>query len=375
MSSPVKRIAILGTRGVPARHGGFETFAEMFARYLVDRGWRVRVYCQLNGSGAMTHADWHGVEQIRIPVSNEGPWGTIVFDWLCMRHACAADYPLLILGYNTAVFSVLARVYRRPNAMNMDGIEWLRQKWSLPVRAWFYLNEIAGCVLANRLVADHPSIAEHLGRWVNADKIDTIPYGALPYSAPDTDILARLKLEAGCYILVIARPEPENSIVEIVRAFSRIKTSLKLVVLGDFRPGQNTYHARVLDAGSDSVCFPGAIYDGDDVGTLRKRARFYIHGHQVGGTNPSLIEALANGSPVLAHDNRFNRWVAGEGAAYFRDEKTCESQLRELLVDDQRCEKMAVASRQRHAEAFTWKHVLPAYEDLCARLQMADARA
>ncbi|MGD9602479.1 MAG: DUF1972 domain-containing protein [Gammaproteobacteria bacterium] len=368
----VPRIAILGTRGVPAAHGGFETFVETLAPYLARRGWQVRVYCQIAGTGEIHADEWQGVERVIVPVSGQGPWGTVTFDWRAMRHACAARFPLLVFGYNTAVFSILPRLHGIHHAMNMDGIEWRRQKWTRLVRFWFYCNEIAGCLLANELVADHPRIAAHLHRWAAASKVHTIPYGADADVGDDSSILRRLSLEARRYVIVIARPEPENLILEMVRAFGRIESPCRMVVLGDLRPDSNDYHRRIRAAAGSSVLFPGAIYDRRDVGTLRRHARLYLHGHQVGGTNPSLVEALAHASPVLAHDNEFNRWVAGSAAAYFSSEASCEARLRELLEDDGRLAAMSDAARARHADAFTWDHVLPLYESVCRRMQIRE---
>ena len=165
-------------------------------------------------------------------------------------------------------------------------------------------------------------------------------------------------------MLVIARPEPENSILEIVRAFSKSKRGHMLVVLGDYQRHKNKYHSAVLDSASDEVVFPGAIYDSVTVEALRFNAIAYIHGHTVGGSNPSLIEAMGAGQPVLAHDNKFNRWVAGEGALYFSDEYECSSQLSVLLNDQERLKQMSIASKRRFKDEFTWTHVLDQYEKL-----------
>lgn len=363
-----KSLAILGTRGIPAQHGGFETFAERLAEHLVMHGWQVTVYCQA-GAGAVRAEDvWHGVRRILIPVLQTGAIGTIVFDWRSIWHA-VAERPTLVLtlGYNTAVFDIIVKAHGLTHLMNMDGVEWARKKWTWSERLWLRFNERAGCWLADHLVADHPGIASHLARIVRPVKVTMIPYGADEVHAhPDADvpILRTLGLAARGYALVVARPEPENSILEIVSAFSRVTRNCKLVVLGKLTAAENPYHAAVLSAASNEVVFAGAIYDGSIVSCLRANTRLYVHGHQVGGTNPSLVEAMGASCAVLAHDNGFNRWVAGSGAVYFGDTNACDRALTTLLNDESRLSAMRLWSHHRHQQCFTWPLVLDEYESL-----------
>jgi glycosyltransferase involved in cell wall biosynthesis len=191
-----------------------------------------------------------------------------------------------------------------------------------------------------------------------------IPYGADRVDDADPAHVRRLGLEPGGYAVVICRPEPGHSLVEIVRAFSRRPRPVRLVILGHYRPDRSAFHRRVIDAAGPDVIFPGAIYDRDTVQSLRLYTRLYVHGHFLGGTNPSLVESLGAGAPVLARDNRFNRWVAGSAAHFFSDEETCGSELDRLLEDDAERSRMSAASRQRHAEQFTWARTLGDYEKL-----------
>lgn len=367
----MKSIAILGTRGVPAQHGGFETFAEHLAQHLVSRGWAVTVYCQVNGGDAKTEDVWHGVRRVLIPVRQTGAFGTVLFDWRCIRQT-VSERPQLVLtlGYNTAVLDVMVKTSGLTHVINMDGVEWARRKWKWPARLWLRLNERAGCWLGDHLVADHPGIALRLRRVARESKITMIPYGAdAVHIDPESDgaILQKLGLESRGYALVIARPEPENSILEIVSAFSRSIRHWKLVVLGRFDTEKNRYHAAVRAAAGDEVIFTGALYDQAVVSRLRANAQLYIHGHQVGGTNPSLVEAMGAGSAILAHDNEFNRWVAGSGAAYFKNIDACDQALNTLLGNESELAPMRLWSRSRHAQCFTWPVVLDEYEDFLTK--------
>jgi len=355
---------ILGIRGIPAHHGGFETFAEKLSLFLVAHGWQVIVYCQEKKGDGIWESDWQGIRRIHIPIQRSGASGTVIFDWKATCHALSQEGLFLTLGYNTACFNLMQRIKGQVNVINMDGVEWHRDKWGPVAKAWFWLNERAGCWIGNHLVADHPRIKDHLATRVSANKISMIPYGADDVFKAHANLLEAFGITPQEFSVIIARPEPENSFLEMVRAFSRANRNHKLVVLGNFSPEENPYHQVVIDAASEEVIFPGAIYDSAVVQALRFFSRFYLHGHRVGGTNPSLVEALGAGCAVIAHDNHFNRWVAGEGAAYFKDEASCAELIDHLLSDLSAVNAMKAFSKQRFHECFTWDRVLREYEEL-----------
>ncbi len=356
-------IRILGTRGVPAAHGGFETFAERLALYLVERGWSVTVYCQIDGRGAISIDRWRGVERVLVPIDLIGAKSTILFDWKSILHAASAGEPCLTLGYNTALFCTWLRWRGVQNVINMDGIEWARVKWSPIARAWLWINDHAGCRLGNHLVADHPAIAEHLATRVGTSKITTIPYGADEIEEAPIEPVVERGLVPGQYLTLVARPEPENSVLEVVRAFSRKPRGVRLAVLGTYKANIG-YHDAVRAAAGPEVDFIGAVYAPAIVQALRFHSLAYVHGHQVGGTNPSLVEALGAGNAVLAHDNRFNRWVAGDAARYFSDEDAFERALEHLLAHPSTRAEMSTAARLRVHTTFRWSDVLHRYEAL-----------
>jgi glycosyltransferase involved in cell wall biosynthesis len=211
------------------------------------------------------------------------------------------------------------------------------------------------------LIADHAQIEVHLRRHTSAKKISVIPYGAEAVTAAPVELLEPFRLQSKGYYLVIARPEPENSIIEIVRAFSSNKLSVPLVVVGRYSPDIR-YQREVIAAAGPAVQFLGAIYDRPCVKALRVHARAYIHGHRVGGTNPSLVESLACGNAVIAHDNRFTRWVAGEKARFFRSSEDLERIVASLEENPFQLREMEQASRARHHLDFENEKILSAYE-------------
>jgi glycosyltransferase involved in cell wall biosynthesis len=364
----VRQLFILGTRGIPAGHGGFETFAERLALYLTQRDWNVTVYCPSEASQTETIEDkWNGVHRIIVPVTRKGPVGTMEFDWNSIRDVTKRNPALVLtLGYNTAAFCIYLRLHGITNIINMDGLEWRRKKWKFHERTWLWLNERIGCWTGNQLIADHPAIAKHLATRVERRKIVTIPYGADRLEAVSRKSLEVMGLADIHYGLVISRPEPENSVLEIVTAFSRRPRGARLVVLGNY-DSKYEYHREVFNAASEEVLFPGAIYDQTVIRALRYHAHFYLHGHRVGGTNPSLVEALGAGNAVIAHDNVFNRWVAGSHARYFVTEADCDMHISALFADPIAVKAMGAASVQRFDSAFRWDSVLAQYEALLDR--------
>ena len=363
-----RQLIILGTRGIPGCHGGFETFAQRLALHMVQVGWKVTVYCQGEGPKARPTSDvWSGVHRRIISVGRSGPVATILFDLESVLDAAHyRDAVFLTLGYNTALFTALLRIRGRTNLMNMDGLEWRRRKWRWYQRAWLWANERIGVYVAHHLIADHPGIREHLERLAPTKRISMIPYGADSVADAELGRLARFGLCAGQYLILIARPEPENSVLELVRAFSAKVRGVKFAVLGRYDVG-NSYHDLVQASASNEVIFLGPIYDPEDLQALRRFSLAYAHGHQVGGTNPSLVEAMGAGNAVIAHDNVFNRWVAGEGAVYFDNEDSCERLITQICCNGINLPRLRRASIERHNALFRWDIILSSYERLLVR--------
>lgn len=359
-----KTVRILGTHGVPAAYGGFETAAENIALFLVRQGWRVIVYCQIKGCGEMTYDTWRGIERVNIPVDLDGWKGTSRFDWLSIAHASKFKDLCLVFGYNTAVFNTRLRLNGIANIINMDGIEWSRARWGFVKQAILYINERIGCIIGNHLIADHPEIEKYLLTRAPQRKITTLTYGADPVLDASEEPIRALGLESRSYVSLIARPIPENSILEIVKGFSAKSRGVKLVVLGKYQPEVDEYHREVMAAASSEVLFVGGIYDNAVVKALRFHSLAYAHGHTVGGTNPSLVEAMGAGNAVIAHDNPYNRWVVQNGAVYFSDAAGFSDQLERLLAGGDCIAKLGVAARTRYEQEFTWEHVAGQYEQL-----------
>lgn len=368
------QLIITGIRGVPAAHGGFETFAERLALHVEKLGWDVSVYCQGSATGELYEDNWNGIRRIHVPTRLNGAAETIEFDVRCALHVLKRKGTILTLGYNTGFLNLLFRAAGRKNYINMDGLEWKRQKYGVFGRAFLWINERFASWAATSMIADHPGIADHLRRGNNQDRIQMIPYGSEKIAEGDPALLKEFGLTAGGFFTLIARPEPENQILELVRAFSVRNRGVKLAVLGRFSH-DHPYQSQVLRAAGSEVVFTGPVYDSKKLAALRCHSIGYLHGHQVGGTNPSLVEALGAGNPVIAHDNVFNRWVAQDAGLYFKTDDECDVAIDSLIQQQPLREKLSDNARSRWAQEFTWPHVLRQYSDLLSNEGAASSLA
>ena len=364
MTNPDRHIRIIGIRGIPAKHGGFETFAEQLALYLIGKGWKITVYCQVNETGQLFEDTWNDIRRVFVPVNGDGALASVVFDWKSIHHARKEAGHTLTLGYNTALFNVFLRSSKFLNLMNMDGIEWKRRKWRWFEKLWLWMNEFAGTLFSDLLIADHPEIAKHLERHTSLTRIRVIPYGARMVTGADKSVLNKYSLEDKKYAVVIARIEPENSILEIVEAYSCQTRKFKLVILGSLDP-HKPYHLKIRKAANDQVEFIGPVYETAEVDALRFYSYLYLHGHQVGGTNPSLVEAMGAGQCVVARDNVFNRWVLGDtNGLYFNTIDDLDRIFYLLDQNELSPQQYGNAAFAEYKQRFLWEKILLDYENL-----------
>lgn len=355
------KIAILGTRGVPAGYGGFETFAAELSTRLVQRGHEVSVYCREEGPEF-----WNGVRRIVLPAAKHKYLETVSHAFLSALDALRRDFDAVLVcnAANAFVLPIL-RAGRIKTAINVDGIERRRRKWNVLGRAVYAIGEAMSVSFAHEVVADAEVIASYYRENYAAEPV-TIPYGADFPSEADSDVLHRLGLKD--YILYVSRFEPENNPLEVVLAYEKLAEAPPLVMLGKGLYAKELV-AELHRHASERVLFPGALY-GRDYRTLQRNALLYIQATEVGGTHPALIEAMASGGVVLAHDTPENREVGGEATGYFtlRPEETLSGTLREWLFRPELREQYRATARKRAGERYSWEAVTDAYEQLFEKL-------
>ena len=361
------KVALLGTRGIPAGYGGFETFAQQLAVRLVERGHQVTVYAEADARG-LPDTWYQGVRIRHIPRPRWGVASVVGYDCRCLWDARQGYDLLYMLGYGAAWACWWNRkILGQKVWLNVDGLEWARSKWGRVARSYLRTMEWVSSWAPTRVIADAQAIADrYADLYPRGVPCSFIAYGAeLPATSfAAEDSLSRWKLRAGEYVLVVARPEPENHLLDIVQGHTHWAGNWPLVIVGDIRP-VTAYQQRLLALANDRVRFIGGVYDADLLTCLRMGAACHVHGHSVGGTNPSLLEALACGNVVIAHDNPFNREVARDAAQYFSTPQQLADALVRVRVLDPAA-RQAVAARARGivAQHYTWDHIAEHYEAL-----------
>ncbi|HEX6160661.1 MAG TPA: glycosyltransferase [Thermoanaerobaculia bacterium] len=357
------KLAILGTRGVPPNYGGFETFAAELSTRLVRRGHDVTVYCREGGE-----PEWNGVKRIVLPAAGHKYLETVSHTFLSAADALRRSFDaVLVCNAANAFVLPMLRAARIPSAINVDGIERRRRKWNLLGRAVYAAGETMSVSFASEVIADAEVIARYYREQHHASTT-VIPYGAdFPPDEPDSDVLTRLGLREGAYLLYVSRFEPENNPLEVVEAYEKLRDVPPLVMLGKGLYAKDLV-AELHRHESETILFPGALY-GADYRTLQRHALLYVQATEVGGTHPAMIEAMASGGAVLAHDTPENREVGGDAVGYFRlRPETLSGTLREWLSDAALRETYRERARQRAAGRYSWERVTDAYEALFARI-------
>lgn len=326
------KVGILGCRGIPNQYGGFEQFAENLSVRLTDMGVDVWVYCSHNHP--FTGGSWEGVNLIHCydPEFKFGQAGQYIYDFNCISDSRQRKFDILLqLGYtsNSIWFRLLPQ--KPVIVTNMDGLEWKRKKYSRIIRNLLKYSEKLAVTSSHRLVSDSSVIKEYLLKEYQAESA-YIPYGADVFEHPDISQVEGLDLEAGNYYLLIARFQPDNHIEEIIRGVLDAGTGIPLVVVGNNRNSYGRYLQKMYH-GFD-IQFQGAVFNKRLLDNLRHFTRIYFHGHSAGGTNPSLLEAMAAPARICAHDNLFNRSVLGGNALFFTTSGDIASHLQNRLSEE-----------------------------------------
>ena len=353
-------IAILGSRGIPNNYGGFEQMAQWLATGLLKNGHAITVYN--SNDHPYKEKEWHGVNIIHCYDAEHalGTAGQFIYDLNCIRNARKKKYDvILFLGYTSS--SVWGRLFPKQAVIisNMDGLEWKRTKYSKPVRQFLKYAEKLAVRYSHYLISDSTAIRSYLLKKYNVES-RYIPYGAEIASSPNESLLKEFGLIKFNYYMLMARMEPENNIDMILDGFCKSNAGCKFIVVGNY----NNAFGRLMykKYGDDKrVHFAGAVFDQEKTTAFRSFCELYFHGHSVGGTNPSLVEAMANSSVIAAHDNEFNRAVLQDDAFYFtgvEDVLQIINKHREVDTGG-----MVQHNLKKIEEEFNWPQIIKGYEE------------
>jgi glycosyltransferase involved in cell wall biosynthesis len=362
------KIALIGTRGVPANYGGFETCAEEIAVGLAARGHDVTAYCR-PGNAEGDPAEYQGVKLIYQPFIDSKLLSTFSHTFHCLRHARKQDFDvLMVFNAGNSPLTIIPRLRGELMAINVDGLEWKRAKWGRFPKLYYQFAEWIASKTAHRVVSDSRRIQAYYDeRWKTPSTF--IAYGAHVQGAERPDVLAEYGLEKDGYFFVASRLEPENNADTTVEAFGKVDTDKKLVIAGAAN-WDSPFVERLKDTDDERVVFLGGVYTPGHIRELHSGCFAYVHGNEVGGTNPALLKAMGYGNCVLSIDVDYNAEVLdGAGRLWRRhDPDHLAEQMRAILDDPgelARCRADAVA---RIEAAYTWERITEGYERLFENL-------
>lgn len=355
------RIAILGTRGIPNNYSGFEQFAEFFSVYLVEKGHEVYVYNSHNHLyQEKTFKGVHIIHQ-NDPEHKIGTIGQYIYDLNCILDARKRNFDIILqLGYTSS--SVWSFLFPKKSIIvtNMDGLEWKRTKFSKPVQQVLKFSEKLAVKGSDSLIADSIGIQQYLSDKYKKQST-YIAYGATVFDNPQEEILQQYDLEKHQYNLIIARLEPENNIETILDGVVLSSDKTKMIVIGNNKTKFGNYLEEKFAAYSN-IKFVGAIYNLEHLNNLRYFSNLYFHGHSVGGTNPSLLEAMASEALIIANDNIFNKAILEENAFYFSDKED----VKNLILKTKKIDNLRIVQNNidKIKDQFNWDLINDKYLQL-----------
>jgi glycosyltransferase involved in cell wall biosynthesis len=369
------RIGIVGSRGFPYVYSGYETFVAHLARGLVQRGHEVVVYCHRELFEDRP-AEVDGVSLVYAPGIRSKTLSQLTHSLTSTLHVITRGLDLVLyVNSSNGPFGPLLRILRIPSAINVDGLEWLRPKWAGMGARYFRWASRMAARSFDEVVTDAEAMAQIYEQEFGRSST-TIAYGATPRFAEHPELLDRFGLTPDEYFLVVGRLIPDNNADLIVEAFAQTSTRRKLVVVGDV-PYADEFSRRVKSVSDERVVFTGYVRDQELLGELYCNCYAYIHGHQFGGTNPTLLQALATGSCILALDTPFTREVldGDEHGIYFpKDVDSAAALISEIDADECTVKAKRQTARDRIAEAYTWDSVVDKYVRLFERMIAGTAR-
>lgn len=356
------KIAILGTRGIPNYYGGFEQCAEYLALGLVKKGYEVVVYNSHNHP--YQEEVWNGVQIVHCydPEQLVGTVGQFIYDLNCILDVRKRQCDIILqLGYTSSSIWGWLMPKKSLVTTNMDGLEWKRTKYSEKVKKFLRYAESLGVKYSNYLIADSIGIKDYLKEKYEVEST-FIAYGATLFEDNNHEVLHDYKLQSYQYDMLIARLEPENSIEIILNGVAKSNLLRPFLVIGNHKTAYGAYLKNKFSNFSQ-IQFIGGIYNIDILNNLRFYSNLYFHGHTVGGTNPSLLEAMASNSLICANNNSFNKYILGDDAFYFNDAEDVTNYLLTVNYFEKPCQLMLTNNKNKIRETYDWDLIVDQYSN------------
>ncbi len=359
------KIAILGTRGIPARYGGFETLADELSRRLAERGHQVSVYCRKPFTSPEDTFD-HRIRRVILPTISDKHLDTLFHTFLSVVHVIFTDADVvLICNVANSPFAWLPRVFGKPTALNVDGLDRKRRKWNLIGQTFLHFCELLSPYTPSTLVTDARAVQDYYRQRYRTES-RMIAYGASPLLAGDH--FMQFSLASRQYILYVARLEPENNPELVLHAYAEMKTDWPLVIVGG-NPYQPAYVEKLKSLRDQRVIFTGPVY-GEAYWSLQNHAGVFVFAGEIGGIHPALVEAMAAGNAILYLGTAANReTTSGCGIAFEHNSADLRMKLEQLVSSPEMREKMRIEAASTAQQKYGWKHVVDDYEALFADLK------
>jgi len=359
------KIAIIGSRGYPYVYSGYETFVSEVAPRLLKQNVEVHVYCHKQ-LFEKRPKEVNGIRLHYIPCIKTKSLSQWSSSFLSTLHALFQNYDV-ILYVNSAngIFGILTKLFRKKTAINVDGLEWLRPKWKgLGAKVFYFASKMATRWM-DRIITDADAMREVYLKEFNTDST-VIAYGANIRYSNNPSLIQQWQLLPNEYFLIVGRLIPDNNALFILKEFVKSSSKKKLVIVGDV-PYHDEYAINIKNIRDERVLFTGYVNNSDELAELYHNCFAYFHGHEFGGTNPTLLKALAYGCSIIAIDTVFSREVlkGGEYGLFFKKEANDLKYLIDTIeMDSSRLSVFRQKSRQRIIENYTWDKITSQYLSL-----------
>src|SRR5215475_1323278 len=359
------KIAILGTRGIPANYGGFETFAEQLGTRLAARGHEITVYGRKHYL-TTDNLTYNGVNLVVLPTIRHKYFDTVIHTFLSVLHASTRRYDIiLICNAANSIFAFIPRLFGTPTLVNVDGLERKRKKWNLIGQRYYLISEWLSTFLPTAIVTDAQVIQDYYATRYRKES-EMIAYGAEVARRASPEKLLKFGLESNRYALYVSRLEPENNAHMVIDAYSRVKSDMPLVIVGG-APYADDYIARLKSTKDPRVKFLGFAF-GEDYRALQQNAYCYIHATEVGGAHPALIEAMGAGNCALTLATPENTEVVGDAGVIYKSSEELSAYLQRVINDPTIISEYRRRAMDRVNERYNWERITDRYEVLFARL-------